>query len=57
MQRDVGEGLIAYVLKLPRTAERPTHLSIFEPASRDAIGTVSDQEAFARIWMEARLEQ
>jgi hypothetical protein len=56
MQRDMGEGRVAYVLTLPRTAERPPRVGIFDPAPRETIATVAEQEAFARRWMDSPRE-
>lgn len=56
MQRDMGMGLVAYVLALPREAERPVEVKIFDPAPREAIGSVAEQETFARGWLDASHE-
>jgi len=51
MQRDMGQGLVAYVLTLPRVTERPATVRIFEPAARDVVATVDEQREFAQSWM------
>jgi hypothetical protein len=53
MQRDMGGGLFAYVLGLPRPADRPPSVDIFEPTSAVQAATVAEQEAFFRKWCEA----
>jgi hypothetical protein len=55
MARDMGQGLKAYQLSLPRTAERPPLVGIFDPASSEDVGTVAEQEAFAQAWRDSPL--
>ena len=57
MQRDMGQGLTAYILTFPRTTERPSVVKIFDRAPLEAIATVAEQEAFARAWMESPLDR
>lgn len=53
MQRDMGMGLRAYVLTIPRTPARPQEVDIFASAPRDLLGTVAEQEQFFRAWLES----
>lgn len=53
MQRDMGMGLMAYVLTFPRTADRLAQVSIFDQASPDLLATVGEQEQFARSWFDS----
>jgi hypothetical protein len=55
MQRDMGQGLTAYVLSLPRTAERPSVVDIFEPSPPDLIATVAEQKEFYQQWLNSPL--
>lgn len=55
MQRDMGGGLTAYVLSLPRIAARPAEVSIFEPAPLELVATVVDQERFFESWWNSPL--
>lgn len=55
MQRDMGQGLVCYVLSFPRTKILPPVLGIFDAAARDVIGTVAEQEAFRKAWMASPL--
>ena len=55
MQRDMGQGLICYVLSFPRTKIRHPVLGTFDAASPDVIGTVADQEAFHKAWVASQL--
>lgn len=50
MQRDMGEGLVCYLLSLPRQATRPQQVSIFGSAPVDAVGTVAEQEDHYQRW-------
>jgi hypothetical protein len=51
MQRDMGMGLTAYVLTVPRTEQRPPVVGIFDAAETDTVATVADQEAFYQEWL------
>jgi hypothetical protein len=53
MQRDMGMGLRAYILTIPRTANRPEEVSIRDPAPDELLGTVAEQEQFFRDWLES----
>jgi hypothetical protein len=55
MQRDMGGGRTAYVLSLPRSAERPPVVDIFEPTVPDSVVTVAEQEAFFEEWRKSPL--
>jgi hypothetical protein len=57
VQRDMGMGLSAYILALPRTAARPEEIDIFEPAQPSAIGTVAEQEKFFEAWRDSPAER
>ena len=50
MQRDMGEGLVCYLLSLPRQAGRPQTVSIFGSAPVDSVGTVAEQEVHYQRW-------
>jgi hypothetical protein len=52
MARDMGGGLRAYVLTLPRTGRRPELVDILAPAPAELIGTVEEQKAFFRAWAD-----
>jgi hypothetical protein len=56
MQRDMGQGLTAYVLSFPRTARRPPVVDIFEPALPELVGTIADQEQFYQQWSKSPLD-
>jgi len=53
MQRDMGQGLTAYILSLPRTAKRPPVVEIFEPTDPELVGTVVEQEESFRAWSKS----
>lgn len=53
MQRDMGGGKHAYILQQPRGSERPPSVNIFDPAPREAVASVAEQEAFMRVWLDS----
>jgi len=55
MQRDMGEGLRAYVLSLPRRAERPPSVDILEPTPAELAASVAEQEQFVKQWQQSPL--
>ena len=51
MQRDMGEGLVCYLLPLPRQARRPQQVSIFGVALVEHVGTLAEQEDHYQRWL------
>jgi hypothetical protein len=55
MARDMGDGASVYVLSAKRhLARRLPLFGTFEPAPKESIGTVADQDAYFRNWLDAR---
>ncbi len=55
MARDMGGGGSVYVLSAKRRLRRRAPLvGTFEPARRESVGTVADQDAYFRGWLETR---
>lgn len=55
MARDMGMGLSVCVLSAkPMLRRRPTLMGTFGAAAKEHIGTVADQDAHFRAWLEAR---
>jgi hypothetical protein len=55
MARDMGGGASVYVLSAKRhLARRLPLFGTFEPAPKESIGTVADQDACFRNWLDAR---
>ena len=53
MQRDMGEGLVAYEL-LEGGGNNPEPRSIFEYADPETVGTVDEQKANAERWYQTQ---
>jgi hypothetical protein len=51
MLRQATAGRRAYVLKIPRTAERPHVVDIFEPAEVQDVCTVNEQLTWHSQWL------
>ncbi|MFC5663132.1 hypothetical protein ACFP3U_09065 [Kitasatospora misakiensis] len=51
MLRQATAGRRAYVLKIPRTADRPPVVDIFEPAEVQEVCTVDEQIAWHSQWL------
>jgi len=52
MARDMGGGESVYVLSAKRQLRRrPPLVGTFEPASKEAVGTVADQDAYYERWL------
>jgi hypothetical protein len=55
MARDMGGGAGVYLLSATRRLRRRLPLvGTFEPAPREAVGTVDDQDAYFERWLETR---
>jgi len=55
MARDMGGGASVYVLSAKRGLRRRLPLvGTFKPAPRESVGTVADQRAYCRRWLETR---
>jgi hypothetical protein len=55
MARDMGGGASVYVLKARRRLGRRLPLvGTFEPAPKEAVGSVDDQDAYFKRWLETR---
>jgi hypothetical protein len=55
MARDMGGGASVYVLSAKRHfRRRPPLVGTFEPAPKESVGTVADQEAYFTTWLEGR---
>jgi hypothetical protein len=55
MARDMGGGASVYVLSAERSPGRRLPLvGTFEPAPRESVGAVADQDAYFRKWLETR---
>jgi hypothetical protein len=52
MQRDMGQGLVAYVCSSPRSGGRPATVGIFDLADRNQVGTVAEQRAHFELWLQ-----
>ncbi|HEX2322486.1 MAG TPA: hypothetical protein VHJ18_26195 [Streptosporangiaceae bacterium] len=53
--RDMGGGTMVYVLgRKPRRFRRLPLVAIFDPASKEAVGSVADQDAYFGRWLRAR---
>jgi hypothetical protein len=53
-QRDMGGGLHAYVLEMPRTETRPSTIGIFEPVPPELAATVEEQDEFYTRWLQSK---
>jgi transposase len=51
MQRDMGQGLVAYLLSLPRSKERPPQVDTLGPAPSDEVVSVAEQRAWYESWL------
>jgi hypothetical protein len=55
MARDMGGGAGVYVLSSKRHLGRRLPLvGTFEPAPKESVGTVDDQDAYFRTWLDSR---
>jgi hypothetical protein len=55
MAREMGGGASVYMLSAKRHLQRgPPLVGTFEPAAKEAVGTVADQEAYFEQWLRAR---
>ena len=55
MARDMGGGMGVYVLSArPGLRRRLPLVGTFEPAPKESVGTVDDQDAYYRRWLESR---
>jgi hypothetical protein len=51
----MGGGTMVYVLgRKPRRFRRLPLVAIFDPASKEAVGSVADQDAYFGRWLRAR---
>jgi hypothetical protein len=58
MQRDMGQGLPAYVMHLPRTTTHLESVNIFDPApDGEPLASISAQKAWRDEWIRSPLEQ
>ena len=53
MARDMAGGNKVYELVIGK-AGRPPLVGLLEPASLDKVGTVAEQDAYFRQWMDGR---
>ena len=56
MARDMGGARAVYELKMGKAGRFPL-VGLFEPAPPDKVGTVSDQDAFFRKWLDGPKSQ
>lgn len=55
MARDMGGGMDVYVLSARRfLRRRPPLVGTFDPAPKETVGSVDDQDAYFRRWLESR---
>ena len=54
MQRDMGQGLVVYLLIRPRTNERPPQVDTLGAAPPAEIVTVAEQRAWHEEWLGPR---
>jgi hypothetical protein len=54
MQRDMGQGLVVYLLTRPRTKERPPQAETLGAAPPSEIVTVAEQRAWYEEWLGPR---
>jgi hypothetical protein len=52
MQRDVGEGFMAYLLRLGEHGVKPPSVLNLEPAPVEEVTTVAEQVAFHEQWLD-----
>jgi hypothetical protein len=50
MQGDMGQGLVCYILPLPRQTGRPDQVSVFAPAPAGLVGTSAEQAEHFQRW-------
>lgn len=53
MSRQMGRGRKAYVLTISKQARKEDLVDIFEPASAESVGTVSEQVAYYETWLDS----
>ena len=51
MARDMGGAQAVYVLTIGKSG-RPPVVGTLEPAPRDSVGTVAEQDAYFRRWLD-----
>ncbi len=56
MQRDMGAGLVAYLLSVEGEGRKPEQ-SIFDYAPPETIGTVDEQREYHEDWLNAKQAQ
>jgi hypothetical protein len=54
MGRDMGAGLVAYVLTIGRAPRRDEQVQVLAPADAELIGTVTEQEQHFEAWRRSR---
>lgn len=54
MQRDMGCGYSTYLLSTPQPPGRPPDVPTLSPVDPSLVGTVEEQDAFHKIWLENR---
>jgi hypothetical protein len=54
MQRDMGEGLVCYLLTLGEHESRPPTVHTLDPAPVEELSTVADQRTFYDAWLAER---
>jgi hypothetical protein len=53
VSRDTGWGRSVYVLEMGKEASTSDLVDLFDPASRDSVGSVAEQERFHREWEQS----
>lgn len=53
MARDMGGGRSVYVLTIEDKGRKPRLVGTLEPAPREKVGTVAEQDTYFRRWLDA----
>ena len=53
MSRQMGGGIMAYVLEMGQPGRMDSTVEIFDAAAPESYSTVADQEAYAQAWFES----